>query len=373
MASLNDLFGTLGLNGQIANQRGLIAPTLSTSGLNLWDPNPNQAWYDKVGSGTTIGGNSFYVPTAQTRDYGNAQDSTLASMLSDQTYGRANAGIAAFLGDGYRLNNWDGQYGGDGQSTAPASGFNLDPILQLGQQVGFDTSPYNFDQNNQGNRSNGIEAYYADLNNALKDYTSVQGLSSWTGNSNPMAASRTMYQRQGDQLIPVTAPQEYIQQKGGAWNNMKDTGFISALSMLMPAFGGWGGIAGSGTAGTLTAGGGLGLTNGLAGTIGAGATNLAVNAGMNSLISGSGLKGFGANLAGGLANAGLSSATGGKGLSGLFDTSTAGQSLAQNPMGNFGSAINSSGLGQSVFGNAYQALGAGSKLGQLFSGGQYGV
>lgn len=370
MATLSDLYF-----GPLANQRGLTAPTLSSQGLNLWNenPNPERIW----GNTTTLGGNSLYVRD-NNLDYGQISDPTLQGMLAEQMYGRANAGVGAFLGDTYKLNNWNGQYGGDGQSGSIDTSMNIAPLQQLAQQTGFDTSGYNLGQQTANNQdydmSRGGQALYADLNNYLKDYTSISGLSSWTGNPNPMAATKTMYKRdENGQLVPVSAPQEYIQRKGGAWNNMKDTGFISALSMLMPAFGGFGGIAGAGTTGTLTAGGGLGVTNGLAGVIGTGATNALVNAGASAALSGSGAKGFGMNVLGSLAGAGVNSAMGGKGLSNMFDTSTAGQALPQNPMGNFNNAIGASGLGGSIFGQGMQALGAGKNLAQLFSGGQYGV
>lgn len=370
MATLSDLYF-----GPLANQRGLVAPTLNAQGLNLWDANaaPERIWGDT----TTLGGNSLYVRN-NNLDYGQLSDPTLQGMMAEKMYGRANAGVSAFLGDTYKLNNWDGQYGGEGQSGQIDNSMNIAALQQLAQQTGFNTNGYNMGQQTANNQdydmSRGGQALYADLNNYLKDYTSIQGLSSWTGNPNPMAATKTMYKRDGNgQLVPVSAPQEYIQQKGGAWNNMKDTGFISALSMLMPVFGGFGGIAGAGTTGTLTAGGGMGITNGLASTIGAGATNALVNAGASAALSGSGAKGFGMNLLGSLAGAGVNSATGGNGLGKMFDTSTAGQSMAQNPMGNFSAAMGASGLGGSIFGKGMQAIGAGKNLAQLFNGGQYGV
>lgn len=350
-------YGPLGylFQGQNTTANGQQAPTYSAAGLNVYGNGSQNGLLSDYSQGGTM--------------YGSPEDNNLRTILDRAASGQLNNGLSAFLGRYYQQSNAPTQYGGDGDSNTAQTQvqYNSDPIFQLGSLAGMDMSKYNFNQD-PANRgiSEGYNQFYNDLNKSLQNYTSIQGLSNqWTGREEDRSATKTMYYNDNGQLVPIGTPQEYMQARKGGWVRQHGD-FIQALSMLMPAFGGWGGIAGSGTAGTLTAGGGLGLTSGISGAIGTGATNALVNSGMNAALSGSGLKGFGMGLAG----AGIGAAMNG-GLGKMFEQG--GQSVT-NPMANFAGAVNSSGLGNSMFGPASSALALGGNyMGQVMSGnGQYG-
>lgn len=271
-----------------------------------------------------------------------------------------NHGVDAFLG-GYTNAEFGGgrqtNPGMDGEIVREGAG-GIDALRQLAMQTGFK------DANKYANSDAGKRALYDDMNDYLKDYWGVSGKDP-LAKYGDKAATRALYKDDGSgNLQAVSNPRVY----GKA---PKDNGFIgkeslTALSLALPMFGGWAGMLGSGTAGTLSANAGLGLTSGLGSTIGTGAANALVNAGMSSLMNGSGGQGFlGSLLTQGL-GAGVNSIAGGNGLSNMFNTANAGAS-SLNPMGYFQSGLGQIGLGGSPIGMAARAPGWASTLARLFS------
>lgn len=372
MPSLSDLFASIGAGGGTGSTQGFInpnlrAPSLSTEGLNIFDPVPEtrtSSLVNTIMGNQTIGGNTFGVRDHNTRDYGNIADPTLNAMMNTAGHGRARSGVQAFLGDNYNLTQQ-----AQGSDDPTNLTYNTQPLLNLAQQTGFDTSRYTLDPSQQrinGQRNaSGIEALYADLNNQLKDYASIQGISNWQGRSDPRAATHTIYRREGDRLNAVSPTMEYRQRETGG-GLLQDPEFMAAMSVAMPAFGGWGGILGQGTAGTLTAGSGLGLTTGLGSVVGGGAANAITNAAMNAALGGGGGRGFLGSLAGSALGAAGQSLTGGSGgLGSMFDTSTAGVSQL-NPMGYYNSALRGTG---NPLGQLTGLIGAGRGLANLYNRG----
>jgi hypothetical protein len=332
------------------------APIYSSAGVSR---NMNQAGLGMMGAiapGTQQGYN----------DNPGRMDNMLGETMRLGHAGGIDRGAAAFLGGGY--NPWGRENDGiDGNGTVRNQ--NLGDLFNTARGLGMDTSKYSSELGGRDIRGNamgsgGPNAFdlYNDLNSHTKDYLSVGGLSQgWAGNGRG-GATRTVYKEEDGRLLPVTRPMHR--------QETKDNGFISrdaiaGLSMMLPMFGGWAGMLGSGAAGTLTAGGGLGLTSGLSGAIGTGATNALVNAGIAGL-SGGGARGALTSLGMAGAGAGMSSLTGGSGLSNLFNTSGAGQAMSVNPMSYYQSGLRSAGLGGSPLGQGMQGLQGARSLANLF-------
>lgn len=296
---------------------------------------------------------------------GLAPNPTLSSMAnyrngSGGEFGM-NHGVDAFLG-GYTNAEFGGgrmsNPGMDGEVIRDGAG-GINALRQLALQTGFQ------DANKYADSDQGKRALYDDMNNYLKDYWGVSGKDP-LAKYGDKAATRALYKDDGaGNLQAVSNPRVY----GKA---PKDNGFIgkeslTALSLALPMFGGWAGMLGSGTAGTLSANAGLGLTSSLGSTIGTGAANALVNAGMGSLMNGSGGQGFLSNLLTQGLGAGVGSLTGGaNNLGSMFNTANAGAS-ALNPMGYFQSGLGQIGLGGSPIGMAARAPGWASSLSRLFS------
>lgn len=292
-------------------------------------------------------------------------DRQLGTTVTAGHAGGIDRGAAAFLGTGF--NPWNREINHQGEMVSNPNQ-NLADLFNTARGLGMDTSKYSNELGGvdiRGNRTgsgapNAMDLY-SDLNNHTKDYLSVGGLSSGWSGGGPSSASRTIYKDVGGQLLPVTRPMFRTE--------TKDNGFIgregiAGLSMMLPAFGGWAGILGQGAAGTLTAGGGLGLTTPLASTIGTGATNALVNAGIAGL--GGGARGALGSLTMQGLGAGASQLTGGNGLSNLFNTASAGNTLNVNPMSYYQGAMRSAGLGGSPLGQGMQAMNGIRSLSNLF-------
>lgn len=269
--------------------------------------------------------------------------------------GQVGRGVNAFMGS--QGNNTVASYnpinttrGADGETIQTA---NSQPLMDLAQRLGY--------QMPQGFNPEDIQqtqSLYNGMNNELSDIYSIYGINQdaerLTGKDR--ASTQTLYRQQGNSLNPISPSNLSVAPKKGG-SPWQEPEFLSALSVVLPAFGGWAGILGQGTAGTLTASGGLGLTGGLSSTIGSGLTNAAVNAGMNSMLTGSGIKGFGTSMLGSMAGAGVNSLMGGNGLSNMFDTSGGSAPLPNNPMGAFRGGMGALGLGGSALGMGLQGLG----------------
>lgn len=389
----------------------------------LWTSQDSQApqgasstpWWqtgNNTGAGIQSVPGAFYSPIARTAFNGlpNALPNQTRVGTMDQAQqfdaGGVDRGIAQ-----YNPNDVSRLWGGSSYQVNPLQGYNLDPALQAqilagdrgginhglsafvgglnpntlfrpnynseGYEHPSDTAERNAQWQNISNLAQGLgidprsfgtkENMYNQMQRLTNDYYTVGGLTQATaGKANGDLAQRTLYRfnPQTGTLDAASRPVNYV-------DSNSDKGFIGreslqALSMMLPAFGGWAGMLGNGVSGTLTAGGGLGLTSGLAGTIGTGATNLLTNAAMNSLVNGSGVQGLLGAAGQGLVGAGLNSAMGGSGLSNLFNTANAGQVMNVNPMTYYTQGLSRLGLGGSPLGQGIQAANGLRTLANLF-------
>lgn len=160
--------------------------------------------------------------------------------------------------------------------------YNVDPLKNLAQQIGYDTSGYNLDPYANGGKDSG--QLFADLNNKLKDYHYISGLSQgWNPQGGARGADRTLYLNNGNNVLnPVTSPVDYTAREKGNWFQ-ENPEFVSALSVMLPAFGGWAGLAGQ-AAGAAGASMGLGTTG--LGALGTAAANAAGGAAMGAATGG---------------------------------------------------------------------------------------
>lgn len=297
------------------------------------------------------------APTYSTAGIGTAaMDPALRATLTAGGQGTMAQGVNAFLGSSYTPYT---QGGTSGEGGFGSSIDNSQQLFNLAKSIGYDTTGYTNDPAH-------VNMLYSNLNDKLKDYYNVNGLSSgWTGSGDPRGASSTMYIKQGDQLIPTNwGSNGYSAPTSSSINRASNMEQLAALSSVLPVFGGVGGILGAGTAGTLSAGAGLGLTNGLASAIGTGATNALVNAGTSYALSG-GQGGMGSvlgSLGGSLAGAAGNSLLGNQnGLGSMFNTAGAGaMGSSYNPYSGFNSMAGSYGLGGlSPYTSLFGAMGGG--------------
>lgn len=276
----------------------------------------------------------FYTsgPSMRPTQPGDVQDySAMDPMLRDQLTGIQDAGhyehgIQALLGADYRP--WTDTVGGaEGELTR---NWNLDPMKSLAQTLGYDLGNYDF--NNTARLGGGAGKLWDDLSRDTNDYYKVTGASgSWNPNPDDRWSAATLYKRdQENQLNPLGPSSFFHSADPGGFYKQNADEINGILSTVMPAFGGWAGMLGSGASGTLSAGSGLGLTSGLTSAIGSTASNALVNAAIQSALTGSGAQGFLGSLGSAGMNAGLSSAMGNMGLGNIFGTTGSGQAV--NPL-----------------------------------------
>lgn len=161
---------------------------------------------------------------------------------------------------------------------ADASGFRLRGAYSDGNAP-IDNG--NFSQN----QTEDLNSLYGGMNDYLKDYSYVSGMSSgWDGqNKGARSAAGTLYKTEDGVMYPVTPPSYYEAPEKGGW--MKENpDIMAAISLILPAVGGWAGMLGQGTTGTLSAGSGLGLTTGATNALtGMGLTTTQANAIINGV------------------------------------------------------------------------------------------
>lgn len=264
---------------------------------------------------------------------GDAADSTTTYFDEENSRNAATlANIANQMGydlNGFNLGSW-GQQG----MHAPTGGQ---------PQLVAQNAPY-MTGSGQPTNNNTLSGLFQTLNDDLKNYAKFNTASAgWDGKNDPRGMSSTMYYQTSPNVWePVSRPNFYSNPKKGSWAQEEGSELIAAASMIAPAFGGWAGMLGNGTAGTLTAGGGLGLTGGLSSTIGSGLTNALVNAGVQGALNGgisptSLLSSLGMTAAGSLAS--------GNGLGNMFNTSApVGPAAAPTTLGQ----LWNSGIGASI-------------------------
>lgn len=226
----------------------------------------------------------------------------------------------------------------------------------------------NFSSSNYRGQSSGLGELFLDANNELKDYMKLRTASAgWDNKNDPRSMTEAIYKQTSPNVWqPVTDPKQWSNPEKGSWAQTDGAELLSALSMVMPAFGGWAGLLGNGVQGTLTAGGGLGLTSGLGSVIGNGLANTLVNTGVQSALGG------GVNPTNLLAGLGMSAAgsiASGQGLGNMFNTNVpTGPAAAPTSLGSLwnsgiGSAIRNTPFFRTEYGGlANQGLGALARL-----------
>lgn len=213
--------------------------------------------------------------------------------------------------------------------TAAFGANNYSSMQNLANQIGFDTSGYKT-----------TDSLRIALDDRLKDYFMVKGLSQgWNDTGNARGANGTLYQRQGDQLNPVST-MGYVQPDKGNWVQ-EHPGILAPLGVAAgglaamysaPAAGASGGAAtaggastGAAAAGTAGAGAGTsGISGAIANGLGLGSQWGALPAWGQGAISGATMGGAqagirGGNILQGALMGGLSGGVGGGITSGLGD------------------------------------------------------
>lgn len=358
-----------GLNGIFApNQQGYFNGIYTGGGLPQYQTNTSPS--------------ASQAPTYDLNTlYGNQ---ALNSTIGSGGAGYLMNGLEAFMPRGWSTPQLTSDSGDrsnmqitSGGTFANGPGNAMSDISSLAGALGMNTSGYDLSSPQSqksimdpmarpggiGASQNNLASLYNSMEDSLKNYYAIGGMSSgWDGSGQPRSASQSLYYNDNNVLRPVTDPNQYTApEKKGGWMQNDGADLMSALSMVMPAFGGWAGILGNGVGGTLSAGSGLGLTGSLGSVIGNGAANLAVNTGVNSALNGgfsptSFAANLGMNAAGGLMNGG--------GLSSMFPS----QNIGADSYSNLGSLMSTgigSSIGQMPFFKTPETAGLGSLLGTV--------
>jgi hypothetical protein len=275
--------------------------------------------------------------------------SLLGMTLSAGNAGRMDKGISAFLGPLYQPvsesatngTGMDRQMFANKDYSAQKYMSNLGRSLgynnqkdyeamTAGPKIGWDVvNGYGDtvinDPVQQQNQYEATDRYRAGLEDYLKDISKITGLSSgWDGSKgNARSAASTLYRQNGNVLTPIGTPEGFTAREKGNWFQ-ENPEFLSALSVMLPAFGGWAGLAGQ-MAGTASMGAG---TTGL-GALGSAAANTAGAAALGGATGGTrgALMGLGGGVGGYLGGM-AGNAVGDLGKVGSQIGSTAGKTLA---------------------------------------------
>lgn len=217
-------------------------------------------------------------------------------------------GVAAFMPKNWGLTDQvakPGMSGGMDQDVSYDSSRAAGQIADLAKRIGFDTSKYDLSNTNglneadyggrdiarglnssaaQSQGGNGVAALYQALNrpDALGGYQRIGGMSAgWDGHPvGDRSASDTMYKIGEDgSYTPQGASGHYRVAENPGWVRGEGADFVQAMSTMLPAVGGWAGLANSAGLGATAAG----LE---AGSLGATALNAGINAVGNGLLSG---------------------------------------------------------------------------------------
>lgn len=308
--------------------------------------------------------------------------------------GWRRSGAAAFMPGDMNFADYDwspvtsqyGDAGGPETSNTSVDDMNswkgafTQSLVNLANQLGYDTSKYDLTDtgklgtnyadpsyksyalrrklglDNRQAGSGNLQDLYDDMNKDLAGFTRMrQASAGWDGRGDPRSTATSLYYETSPGVYQPISPTQFgHQREHQGWAREEGAETLAGLSMIMPAFGGWAGILGNGVGGTLTAGGGLGLTSGL-GAVG----NMAANVIGNSLMSGR--TPSLAGLFGGLVPGAASSLLNGGNLSNLFGNAAA---VAGAPSYSSLGQLMNSGIGQAIRGTLpYRAIGPGANLG----------
>lgn len=285
--------------------------------------------------------------------------------------------------------NWKATQSGETDVTNPDQPRYRESIVQglegLAKKLGYDTSGYDLSAGYQPQHDqHTIDQYkalginldpgkktltnlYEDLNKDLSKFQRNRSASAgWDGSGNMRSTSETMYyEQEPGKWVPISSPKGGQKREHRGWAREEGADTLAAASVIMPAFGGWAGLLGQGTAGTLSAGSGLGLTSGLGGMIGNGLANTVVNSVMNGIMSGGNPQSILSGLGSGILGQGAMGLAGGKSLGDIFGgnlPSSTGQFTGIND-------FLKSGTGQAFLRSAPMRTESGQGLNQLFQAG----
>lgn len=283
-----------------------------------------------------------------------------------------NNGIKAFLPGTYNVTempNWNNASDESGRNEnqfyentlkiGPEARALTSNINNATQQLGIDTSKFN-GSNYRGLASNfgpggpamqgtnadnylssissgnmnapGLTDLYGDLNNQLKDWSRVyQASSGWDGKNNARSTAETLYHQSSPGVWDAVGGSKFgVRPEHQGWAKEDGADLIAAISVMLPAVGGWAGLA-----------------NSALGTTGTALSNAAVNAAGGALMSGD-ARGMIGGLGGALGSAGggaLGNALGGYGqvgsqLGGLLGRyATTGQTPSLGSLFNAGRSL----------------------------------
>lgn len=242
-------------------------------------------------------------------------------------------GVAAFMPKNWGLVDNTGNTGMDTAGTFDTSR-SANDIVGLAKKIGFDTSKYDLSNTNglaeadyggrdiarglqssaaASQQGNGVAALYQALNSpdVLGKYQRIGGMSAgWDGHPvGDRSASDTMYRNDGGVYTPQGASGHYRAPTNPGWIKGEGADFIQAMSMMLPAVGGWAGLANSAGVGATSAG----LE---AGSAGATALNAGINAAGSTLLGGNPVTSLAGSL-GGYAGGAAGNAIGGQDWAGL--------------------------------------------------------
>lgn len=222
------------------------------------------------------------LTNAPSFDFRQGQNPLFNATMSNAGAGRLDNGIAAFMPKQWSQPMIQNQgIDGDGrQYGQDVASFNQS-VGSLAGQLGRNPNQQWYNPNGErfSQRAGMPKTAYQSLNNELKDIWRVSGLSQgWDGRNNERGASSTLYQANGSQWSPISQSQQYTVPKNPGWIKGEGSDFIAGMSMMLPAVGGWAGLANTVAPS---------VTSGLASGIGNAATNTLLNTLGNSLMTGS--------------------------------------------------------------------------------------
>ena len=354
-----------------------------------------------MGGGTALPGQGMltFSPTAVSGGAPTYRSGDPASLMAAMGAGSMGAGwvrqgAAAFMPGDLNFSDMDwspvtSQYGEGGQQESNLDEYNSylrsfqRDLSNVANNFGYDISGYDLNdigalggqradpryqsalrnsvsQTGREAGTGNLQNLLDDLNTDLSGFYRMRGASSgWDGRGDPRSTATTMYYRQpnGD-MVPISESQFGRKPEHQGWAREDGAELIRGLSMVMPAFGGWAGLLGSGTAGTVTGvTGGLGLTTGIPSAI--------VNAGMGAALGGgtNGLLGSLGGYLGGLGASELGLPTNlgsqlGRGLTNYLTSQSGSRGSGNNGLqGLVSAALGASGVG-SVGGSGGSSTGA---------------
>ena len=188
---------------------------------------------------------------------------------------------------------WKGVQSGETAVVNPEQGeyrkSMVDSLSKLANQLDFDISGYDLSQDAANAGSNfdefGMGAYndvakllglpelerpktlttlYDDLNGQLKDFVRYRGASAgWDGSGNMRSTSETLYHNQDGKWTPISTPKSGVKREHKGWAKEEGADTIAALSVMLPAVGGFAGLvnmAGTSYAPLINAAGGYALS-----------------------------------------------------------------------------------------------------------------